>query len=221
MFEISLEHTEYIAKPRTLIFDLSEVLIAGILGVEKPLAITLGISEQQVLAILSSSPLEQLFLADLSEEDYLALLIKRNDWALSIEFLKRILRENFGRVIPGMPQLLEELSLEYELVLLSDHAREWIAFIESIHPFLQYFQHRFYSFQIHQTKQHPGTFKIVLNCINKEASQCLFIDDSEANIRAATETGIPCVRFTNMLNLKMVMAKRHLIKEATYDSSYH
>ena len=94
----------------TLIFDLSEVLIAGILGVEKPLAMKLGIPKQQVLSAFRESPMERLFCDELSEEDYLTLLISQNDWAVSVEFLKRILRENFRQVVPGMPCFLEQLS---------------------------------------------------------------------------------------------------------------
>ena len=180
----------------TIIFDLSEVLIAGILGIEEPLAAVLGIPEQQVLLAFRESPLEQLFCGDLSEEDYLTLLIKRNGWAVSVEFLKKILRENFRRAVPGMPRFMKQLSANYELILLSDHAREWIAHIESVHLFLQRIEYRFYSYHFHQIKKHPGTFDIVLNRINKAPHQCLFIDDSEQNINAAKEMGIPTIRFS-------------------------
>ncbi len=194
-------------KPTTLIFDLSEVLIAGLLGIEKPLSIALDISVQQVLSALNCSPLDQLFCGDLSEDDYLALLVKQTGWVVSVEFIKRILRENFQRVVPGMPELLKSLSTHCTLILLSDHAREWIAYIESIHPFLQYFQYRFYSFQLNQTKRQSSTFLIVLGRIHKEPHECLFIDDSEENLRAAAEMGIPSVRFSGIADLKKAMAE--------------
>lgn len=200
-------------EPTTLIFDLSEVLIAGLLGIEKPLSLALDISEQQVLSELNCSPLDQLFCGDLSEDDYLALLVKQTGWVVSVEFIKRILRENFQQVIHGMPPLLEKLSSKYELILLSDHAREWIAYIESVHSFLQYFKHRFYSFQLNQTKRQSSTFLMVLDRIHREPYQCLFIDDSETNVRAAREKGIPSLRFSGIADLKMAMAENDQLKD--------
>lgn len=138
---------------KTIIFDLSEVLIAGILGVERPLAATLGISEQQVLSAFGNPSLERLFRGELFEEECLASLIEQNGWPVSVEFTKGILRANFQLVMPGMPQLVRQLSSQYELVLLSDHAREWITYIESIHPFLRYFEYRFYSYHFQRTKK--------------------------------------------------------------------
>jgi len=181
---------------QTIIFDLSEVLIAGLLGIEKPLAAILRIPEERAFAMLGGPPLQQLFCGKLSENGYLAWLIEHNRWAIRPEQIKGILRANFRRTVAGMPEFLDRLTPRYELALLSDHGREWIAYIESVHRFLGQFHARFYSYQLGQTKQEPSTFQMVLGRLKREASQCLFIDDSEANVRVARSVGIPAIRFT-------------------------
>jgi HAD superfamily hydrolase (TIGR01509 family) len=198
-------------KPTTLIFDLSEVLIAGMLGVEKPLALLLGLSEPEVLDILGRSPLVALFIGELSEDAYLAQLLAQSGWPCQAEVLKDLLRENFRQVIPGMPELLEHLAGEYELVLVSDHAREWVAYIETIHAFLNRFDRRFYSFYFRQTKKQPGTFQALLREIGREPRACLFIDDSKPNLRAAQALGIAAIRFQDPAQLRAALRERGVL----------
>jgi 2-haloacid dehalogenase len=186
---------------QTIIFDLSEVLIAGLVGIERPISAILRIPETEVFARLGGPSLHQLFCGRLVEDGYLAWLVEHNRWAIPTDDLKRILRTNFRRTVAGMPRLLGQLAPRYELALLSDHAREWIAYIESVHRFLGRFHARFYSYQLGQTKQEPSTFRMVLERLKREASQCLFIDDSEANVQVARSVGISAMRFTTPQSL--------------------
>ncbi len=67
-----------------------------------------------------------------------------------------------------MESLLGRLAIDHELVLLSDHAAEWIAYIRTIHPFLRLFKAQFFSFELKQTKREPSTFHTVLEAIHRE-----------------------------------------------------
>ena len=115
---------------KTIIFDLSEVLIAGLLGVEKSVSAHLGIPEDQVLSAFNAPALKDLFCGKLSEDLFLAYLLREHGWDIPTGLLKHMLRVNFQRRVPGMEELLARLALGYELVLLSDHAREWLAYIQ-------------------------------------------------------------------------------------------
>ena len=179
------------------------MLIAGLVGIERPISAILRIPETEVFARLGGPPLHQLFCGRLVEDGYLAWLVEHNRWAIRPEQIKRILRQNFRRTVAGMPEFLGHLAPRYELALLSDHAREWIAYIESVHRFLGQFQARFYSYQLGQTKQEPSTFQKVLARLKREPSQCLFVDDMEANVRVARSVGIPAIRFTTRQNLAL------------------
>jgi putative hydrolase of the HAD superfamily len=190
----------------TLIFDLSEVLIAGLLGAEKSVSAYLDIPEEQVLAAFNTPALQELFCGKWSENFFLAHLLHEHAWRISPELVKRMLRENFHRRDPGMVELVNQLSPNYELVLLSDHAREWMAYIQSVHPFLQIFPRRFFSFELGQTKRNSSTFLKVLRSLNRDPQQCLFVDDSPANIQAARSIGLPSIQFTTARALVSVLA---------------
>ncbi len=110
--------------------------------------------------------------------------------------MKRIIRGNFRRRIPGTIALLPRLARRYELVLLSDHAAEWAAHIRRIHPWLRIFSRRFFSFALGQTKREPSTFRKVAAALGRSPDECLLIDDSPANVAAAASAGMPGIRFT-------------------------
>jgi HAD superfamily hydrolase (TIGR01509 family) len=89
------------------------------------------------------------------------------------------------------------LASRYELALLSDHAREWVAYVQSIHPFLKRFRHTFFSYDLGRTKRDPQAFLTVLDVTSVPAHRCLFIDDNPKNVNVAESVGIPGIRFVN------------------------
>jgi FMN phosphatase YigB (HAD superfamily) len=89
--------------------------------------------------------------------------------------------DNFEE-IEGTVPLLVGLSANYEIILLSDHAKEWVAYIKSAHPFLGVFRETFFSYELGKTKKDPNTFLEVLERMKYRASECLFIDDNPRNI---------------------------------------
>jgi HAD superfamily hydrolase (TIGR01509 family) len=182
---------------RTLIFDLSEVLIAGMIGVERPLARRLHLKPKAILKVFETHGLDDLCRGRLTEDEYLAGILRATRWAIAAADLKRAIRVNFHRRVPGMAPLLRRLARNYELVLLSDHSAEWAAYIRRIHPWLRRFKRRFFSFELGQMKRNPSTFRRVLAALGRQPGECLFIDDSARNVQAAASVGLRGIRFTS------------------------
>jgi hypothetical protein len=107
-----------------IIFDLSEVLIAGLRGIEKPLSQELSLPQDEILPCFAGRLMEELCLGDISEETYLNKIIAREGWEIEPARLKAVIRRNFHREVDGTLPILTELASRYELVLHSDHARE-------------------------------------------------------------------------------------------------
>ena len=186
---------------QTIIFDLSEVLIAGLFGIEIPLAGRLRVPSSTILTAFGGDLLQELCCARLSEDEYLERVIRRQGWSISPEHLKAIIRHNFRRTVPGMQRVLDRLKPRYELVLLSDHALEWMAYIQMTHSFFDKFGALFFSYELGQTKSDPRTFVRVLDELGRKVGQCLFVDDSERNVAAARSVGLPSVRFVDAAQL--------------------
>jgi hypothetical protein len=112
-----------------IIFDLSEVLIAGLVGVEKVLSRELRVPEDSIWPGLGGRLFYDLLVGNIPEEAYLNGIIRRERWAISTARPKAVIRRNFHNKVEGMLPIVAELSSRYELTLLSDHAREWVAYI--------------------------------------------------------------------------------------------
>jgi len=196
---------------RVILFDLSEVLIAGLLGVEQMFAPRVSAHPDSVLAALGGELLDQLCRAELTENQYLDRIIASKGWNISMNEVKSAIRENFHRRIEGMDEILEKLSNRHELFLISDHAREWAEYIREIHPFLAIFRRQFFSFELKQTKREPATFLRVLNEIHREPQDCLLIDDSQRNVASAASVGVDGIRFENVEALSRALSDMNLL----------
>jgi len=193
-------------KSRTLVFDLSEVLIAGLIGIEQPLAARLRRKPATILRAFDTPGLQKLCRGRMTEDEYLARILERQRWEISAADLKRIIRRNFRRRVPGMAPLLRRFAPHHELVLLSDHAAEWAAHIRRIHPWLRLFRRRFFSFELGQLKRNPSTFRQMLAALGRRPDECLLIDDSPRNVASAAVAGLAGIRFTSAAALARKLA---------------
>lgn len=195
------------AKPRTILFDLSEVFISGLYGVGEPVAELVGCPIAAVNQALNQG-FQDILCGRITERDYLSGAIARGGWKVEMEDLMRIIRRNFHREVPGMIDLLPLLKPHCELALLSDHAAEWVAYIEARFTFIRHFEPRFYSFQLGQTKAAPETFERVLSALGRPPRECLFVDDNPANIAVAASVGLSGIAFQSAEQLTAALLER-------------
>lgn len=176
----------------TLIFDLSEVFISGLLGFERPLAQLLGCAESDIEVGFGGELLQRLFWGQIDEDTYLTAVLTRGGWDSPIASVKEVIRANFHTVYPGMETLFERLcqTERYHTVLLSDHAVEWVDYIYDVHPIVQRFDEVIFSYHIQHTKRMPETFPLVLARIGRRPEECFFVDDSVRNVSNAAAAGI-------------------------------
>lgn len=195
---------------KNIIFDLSEVIISGYHGVEKLLREQYGILEQ---GFKEQKQLKNEFFLDsmrgnLSEEEYLKELLQGMDWSISIDQLKTAIRQNLNQPIPGTMEIVKQLKEKgnYQLILLSDHVREWVKYIEENNKDLQMFDRKIFSYDIGVVKSDKQTFKIVLEQTGIIADETLFIDDYEKNVKNAEAVGIHGIVFENAEQLRKTLS---------------
>ncbi|HEX7004948.1 MAG TPA: HAD family phosphatase [Trueperaceae bacterium] len=193
---------------RAIIFDLSEVLIAGLIGIETSLAERFGMDPEAVLRAFGGTHLDELLHGRSSEEEYLQSVLGVHGWDAGAAELKELIRANFRRRVEGMDEIVEALAERFDLVLLSDHGTEWVNFIRSIHPFLGQFSHQFYSCELGCTKRSPEAFLAVLRELGGTPGDYLFIDDNPGNVEVARGVGLDGIRFTGAESLRDELDRR-------------
>ena len=83
----------------------------------------------------------------------------------------------------------------WQLYLLSNFSLEKFKLIEHKHPVFEWFEDKIISGEHNAIKPDPEIFHIALRRFGKKAEECLFIDDSSANIETARRLGFQTVQF--------------------------
>lgn len=193
----------------TVVFDLSEVLLTGLLGMREPLATRLGLSSEEI--DFKVPELQMLFEGKISEEHFWEALLREQGWAIEIEELKNLVRENFLE-IEGTKNIVEEVKRAgYQVALFSVHASEWIAFCEEKFDHGALFEQNVYSFQIGICKPEKRAFEILVEQLSVSADSILFIDDSDSNIVSAKEVGMQTLLFTSAEQLRADLVRAGLL----------
>ena len=126
---------------KNVIFDLSEVIISGYSEIEKYIEKKYDVSAEEFLT--RKRQLNERFLdlmrGNLTEEQYWEELLEETNWNLTIEDLKVTVREYLNQPIEGTMEIVKGLKGKYQLILLSDHVREWMNYIEEQNRDIQIF----------------------------------------------------------------------------------
>ena len=190
-------------KIKNIIFDLSEVLIAGLIGVENTLSEQLLIEKNLITKALGSNTyytignqLEQLCTGTMNLRQYLDFIHKELNLKDNYDdIFNNAFHTCFTNKYHYSEKLINSLQNNYELFLFTDHCKEWIKDILQEHPFLHNFKQKFYSFDIGYTKRDIRSFEYLIHLHGIKPNESLFIDDSLANILNAKQLGFNVIHF--------------------------
>jgi 2-haloacid dehalogenase len=121
-------------------------------------------------------------------------------------------KESITGVIEGTVELLRLLKEKnISLYGLSNWSAETFGIVRHEFEFLNLFDEVIISGDVKLIKPEPAIYELCLQKIGKSANQCLFIDDSEANIIAAKKLGFDTVHFISPEHLENELKIRQLL----------
>ena len=91
----------------------------------------------------------------------------------------------YSEPIPGMAKLVESLTRNHTVLLLSNVDRYYWQSVYAMHPELEWFDTLLLSFDLGIAKPDPEIFMHASYVAKAEPSQCFFVDDTLANVDAA------------------------------------
>ncbi len=198
---------------KNIIFDLSEVIISGYHGAEIIIEKNTNISAKKFLERKEETI--NMFLDTMrgrySEEEYLSDLLKNTNWGISKDELKILIRRNLNRPIKGTMNIINALKENYNLILLSDHVKEWMDYIFENNEELKIFNHKYFSYDIKRLKSDEGTFEYIINDLSIKPEETIFIDDYESNVQIANKNGIKGIIFKDAEQLKKELGKSGIL----------
>lgn len=114
--------------------------------------------------------------------------------------------------------ILNELKNDYKLYLLSNtniiHIESFNQYMEKEHSntdWLMCFDDVYYSYNIGLRKPDVACYEHVLKQIGLTASECVFIDDSAANLRGAEAAGLRTLHARDPLDQKLLLSLKQMI----------
>lgn len=137
---------------------------------------------------------------EIAESIFWERILNRTRWDISTSRLKQLVRNNFTE-IEGTRTIVKQLK-NYNLALLSNHAKEWITFCEETFAYESLFTTILYSFEIGICKPDKKIYETILDRLGEKAENCLFIDDNLENIRSAQRIGFKVIQFKTPKQLK-------------------
>jgi 2-haloacid dehalogenase len=130
-------------------------------------------------------------------------------WAALIAAYRDRWDEMLDGPIEGTLRILEGLSAQrYEVVALTNWSAETFPVALQRYRFLDLFDHIVVSGEEGVIKPDRRLFQILLERIGRRPEQCIFIDDSQTNVDAATAIGFDAILFRNPQQLGAELAAR-------------
>jgi 2-haloacid dehalogenase len=186
-------------KPTAVVFDLGGVLIDWN---PRYLYRTLFDDESEMEA----------FLAEVTTQEWNAQQDAGRPWSEAVEALAaqhparrdlieaywRRWPETLGDAIEGSVEILRELGdAGIRRYALSNWSAETFPLARPRFPFLDWFDGILISGEVKLVKPDPRIFAHLLERFRLQPGSTVFVDDSEANVRAAADAGLIPIRFTN------------------------
>lgn len=187
---------------KLIVFDLAEVLLGGLIGVEEIIEKKEGIDKRAIYnAVVGGDEWDLFYKGKITEDEFWKRILEKNKWDVDINFLKKAVRSNFKEV-EGTRDIVLKLKDKYTICLLSVHGREWIDYCNEKYGLDKLFPHRVYSFDVGLCKKDEKIFRLVLNKFNVKPEETLYIDDWPQYINTAKRLGINTILFKNAEQLK-------------------
>lgn len=134
-------------------------------------------------------------------------------YATEIQMFKDRWVEMLDGAIPENVEILKHFyhSNDYKTYGLTNWSAETFPIAQNHFEFLQWFEGIIVSGEEKLIKPGKDIYTLLLKRFDLTAEECLFIDDSKANILAAKEMGIHVIHFKDEINVKAELEKLDLI----------
>lgn len=120
---------------------------------------------------------------------------------MDTEHAKELWRK-YQRPIENMIDLLDRLKQRYRLAALTTISKEWLDYKKKKYNLDFYFEAIFSSGYSGLAKPDPRMYERIIEKLDVNPEECLFIDDSERALLPARQMGMKTILFTNQKELE-------------------
>ena len=133
-------------------------------------------------------------------------LVEEQGLTLDLDEFTEAWLKPYSRPMPGMGELIAELTARYRILLLSNIDRYYWEIVQDMQPELGLFDELLLSCDLGMAKPDPEIFRRAARAAGVAPAGCVFVDDTAANVDAAREIGMSAVRFRDTASLRAELA---------------
>ena len=121
-------------------------------------------------------------------------------------------QESIGDAITGSVEIVKQLKAKgFPLYGMSNWSPQTFPYALAKYDFFKLFDDMVISGYVGHVKPEPAIYELALQKIGRPARECLFIDDSLANIEQADKMGFNTIHFTSPDQLRQELIKLDLL----------
>lgn len=182
---------------KAVVFDMGGVLLRTIYPESRiELAKQVGLDRERLEDLFFHSSTALLAEMDRASEsqhwEWLFSELKLKDFSVS-EFRERFFSGD--RVNEELLEYINELRTNYQTGLLSNAWQSTREFVSSHYRFLDYFDESIFSAEVGTRKPGADIYHIMLQRLQVEAKEVVFVDDMLANVEGARAVGMKAILF--------------------------
>lgn len=188
-------------KPKTIIFDLMDTIVIDPFYTIFPKYFNLPIEELYKIETPNNWP--KFEVGKISEKEYFEnfFLPDSGHKLDDPEKLKATIFSSYY-FIKGMEEFLFELNSRGFSLWIHSNYSFWFEEVRSRLDLDRFFEGYSVSYKIGFRKPDHSAYLATIALIKKEAKECIFIDDREINVKAASEVGLKAIHFTSLAKLR-------------------
>ncbi len=198
----SLHPNKRVGGVRSVLFDLGNVLVR--LQPEM-MAKTLGAGGIEDIARYEKGVHEYIRRYERGElltDQVLILLYDFFHRKYSQDMIRDAFLSIIGRPIEGMDVLIRRVAQSAHVALVSNTNDLHYEYCRRAVPALRFLPHHYLSFQIGAVKPEPEFYQYIINDLEIDPAQILFIDDIETNLVGAEKNGFRSYKFSTVEELR-------------------
>ena len=189
---------------KSIIFDVGRVLMTDVplKKIAEELSVRFSIPEDELHSCLYPNEHWTLLTSgEITEDEYWEHFLKASKVNLDRKELKDTVRNEL-RPIEETVKIVPLLARQYQLAILSNHAKEWSEFMREEFDFFNYFDPIIFSCDVGLRKPDLRIYKLTLARLHSKPEECLFIDDKKRNTDGAQKVGMKTILLENVSKLR-------------------
>ncbi|MFH0773252.1 MAG: HAD-IA family hydrolase [bacterium] len=203
--------TNCLNKIKWILFDMGGVVIHFIMT--NPCGYSIGtkfFNQKDLEGFFYTKEYNDYMLGNITHVAFMSRYFKKNNLDLTVDEFDKLVKKDITPT-PGIEKLIQRLSKKYKIALATNEGEVLTTYKINGSKIKKYLSKTITSYELKEIKPSIPFFKKMLAMLPALPEECVFVDDTKANIQSAVAVGIPSILFENSKQLEEELKSLHVL----------